>query len=123
MKLLLPINPEHVDSILRGVKKYEFRKVRNRRPIDRIVIYSTAPVSMIVGEAEVTGIVSGSPAEIWARTAEHSGISREFFEAYFRGRSTAFAYRLGMVSRYESPKCLADLGIAGAPQSLVYLPA
>lgn len=122
MKLLLPINPEHVDNIFRGVKKYEFRKVKNRQPVDTIVIYSTAPVSMIVGEAKITDVVGGSPQEIWARTASLSGISKEFFDAYFEGRDTAFAYRLGEVSRYKSPKRLADFGIASAPQSLVYLP-
>ena len=123
MRLLLPIKPEHVDNIFRGVKKYEFRKVKNSRPVEGIVIYSTAPVSMIVGEAEVTDIVGGSPDEVWARTADSSGISKEFFDAYYRGKRTAIAYKLGEVSRYERPKRLADLGIAGAPQSFVYLPA
>ena len=123
MKLLLSINPEHVDNILRGIKKYEFRKVRSRRLVDRIVIYSTAPVSMIVGEVEVTEILGGSPEEVWARTADLSGISKEFFDAYYRGKGMAFAYRLGEVIRYKRPKHLADMGIASPPQSLAYLPA
>jgi len=119
----LPINPEHVENILTGIKKYEFRKVKSRHPVDRIVIYATAPVSMIVGEAEVTATVGGSPEEVWARTADLSGISKEFFDAYFSGKSDAIAYRLGEVTEYERPKHLADIGIASAPQSFVYLPA
>ena len=97
--------------------------MKSRHPVDRIVIYATAPVSMIVGEAEVTGTVGGTPDEVWARTADLSGISKEFFDAYFSGRSVAIAYRLGEVEEYGNPKPLADLGVASAPQSFVYLPA
>lgn len=123
MRLLLSINPEHVDNIFKGTKKFEFRKVRSRHPVDRIVIYATAPVSMIVGEAEVTDTVGGTPEEVWARTADLSGISKEFFDAYYSGRRAAIAYRLGEVEEYGSPRPLADLGVASAPQSFVYLPA
>jgi len=41
----LSINPEHVENVLRGTKKFELRKVGSRRPVDRIVIYRTAPVA------------------------------------------------------------------------------
>lgn len=119
----MSINPEHVENILRGTKKYEFRKVRSRRRVDRIVIYSTAPVGMVVGEAEVTETVGGSPEEVWKQTAEYSGIAKEFFDRYYRGREKAFAYRLGDVTKYKSPKRLADVGVAFAPQSFVYLPS
>ena len=123
LKLLLSINPEHVENILRGTKKFEFRKVGSRRPVSRIVIYSTAPVSMIVGEVEVTGTVGGSPEEVWQQTAEFSGISKEFFDSYYAGKEKAIAYRLGEVRKYESPKRLADVGVTSAPQSFVYLPS
>ena len=123
LKLLLSINPEHVENILRGTKKFEFRKVGSRHPVSRIVIYSTAPVSMIVGEVEVAGTVGGSPEEVWQQTAELSGISKEFFDSYYTGRDKAIAYRLGEVSEYKTPKRLADVGVASAPQSFVYLPS
>jgi len=79
------------------------------------VIYSTAPVSMIVGEVEVTGTVGGSPEEVWQQTAELSGISKELFDSYYAGKEKAIAYRLGEVSKYESPKRLADVGVTSAP--------
>ena len=87
------------------------------------MIYSTAPVSMIVGEVEVTGAVGGSPEEVWRQTAELAGISKEFFDRYYAGRDEAIAYRLGEVRKYETPKRLAEVGVASAPQSLVYLPS
>jgi predicted transcriptional regulator len=123
LKLLLSINPEHVENILQGTKKFEFRKVASRHPVTRIVIYSTAPVGKVVGEVQVTGTVWGSPEEVWQLTAEHSGISREFFDSYYGGKTTAVAYRLGKVKRYRRPKRLVELGVATAPQSFVYLSA
>jgi predicted transcriptional regulator len=123
LRILLPINPEHVENIFRGVKKFEFRKVRNRRPVDRIVIYATAPVSMIVGEAEVKDTVDGTLSDVWAATAAYAGISREFFDSYYEGRDSAFAYRLGRVDAYKRPRHLAEVGVSNAPQSFVYLGA
>lgn len=122
MRLLLSINPEHVENILAGRKKYEFRKVASRQAPTRIVIYSTAPVSMVVGEAEILAVLGGSPEEIWDATAEDSGISKEFFDCYYEGRSRAIAYQLGQVTEYVRPKRLADFGVTSPPQSLVYLP-
>ena len=40
-KLLMSINPEHVENILAGRKKFEFRKTKCKEQIDSIVIYST----------------------------------------------------------------------------------
>jgi len=56
-KVLMSINPEHVDNIMSGKKVFEFRKVKCKRKIDSIVIYSTAPVMKIVGEVEVVGLI------------------------------------------------------------------
>ena len=39
-KMLLSINPEHVANILSGKKKFEFRKVRCKEDVDKIVIYA-----------------------------------------------------------------------------------
>ena len=52
-KVLMSIKPEFVDAILTGKKKYEYRKVKCKQPIDRIVIYSTSPIMKIVAEVEV----------------------------------------------------------------------
>ncbi len=118
---LLSINPQHVKRILDGTKRFEFRKVRTRREITRIVIYSTSPVGLVVGEAEVMEVVEGDPAEVWEATHAAAGITREFFDQYYAGRDRAVAYRLGEVSEYAQPKTLAELGVASAPQSFAYL--
>ena len=44
-QMLLSINPEHVENILLGTKRFEFRKVRCKYEVSKIIIYATAPVS------------------------------------------------------------------------------
>ena len=46
---------------------------------------------------------------------------KEFFDEYFQDRKIAYAYKLGKVKRYETPKTLLDYGIKAAPQSFVYI--
>lgn len=69
-KMLLSINPEHVENILSGIKRYEFRKVRCRSDVDKMLIYSTAPVMMVVGEAEIVSIIEDEPEIVWELTSD-----------------------------------------------------
>ena len=54
VKVLMSINPLHAEKILSGTKKYEFRKIRCKKPIDTIVIYVTAPIYILDDEFETT---------------------------------------------------------------------
>jgi predicted transcriptional regulator len=119
--MLLSINPQHVQNILNGTKRYEFRKVRCRPEVDSIVIYATAPVGRVVGEVELIGTHRGSLDDVWERTARYSGISRSFYEAYYSGCDMAVAYELGQVLIYEEPLLLHELGVSHAPQSFMYI--
>lgn len=120
-KMLLSINPQHVEKILNGQKKFEFRKVRCRADVDNIVIYATSPIMQIVGEADVIEIIQDSLDVVWEITSEYAGISRRFYDEYYQGKDKAVAYKLGKVKRYERPLQLSDLGIGFAPQSFVYI--
>ena len=62
--ILISINPEHVENIFNGTKKYEYRKIKCKQDIDKIIIYSTSPIMKIVGEAKVEEILEGSPEKI-----------------------------------------------------------
>ena len=117
----MSINPEHVDNILSGTKKYEFRKTRCKEDIDSIIIYSTFPIMKVVAEVEVKEIIEGTPQVIWNKTQTAAGIDKLFFDRYYLGRSTAVAYALGKVKKFSTPKLLADYGIRTAPQSYVYV--
>lgn len=84
-KILLSINPEHVENIFNGNKKYEYRKIKCKEKVDKIIIYSTAPIMQVVGEAEVKKILEDTPEEIWKITQNESGINLEFFKNTIRG--------------------------------------
>ena len=120
-KILLSIKPEFADKIISGEKKFEYRTHIPSRPINSIVIYSTSPVGRIIGEVEVIDVISGSPSSLWERTKAESGISREKYREYFKGRKRAYAFKLGQVNRFESDVCLKNYGVTKAPQSFIYL--
>lgn len=120
-QMLLSINPEHVDNILSGKKKYEFRKVRCRNEISSILIYATSPVMRVVAEVEIVDIIEDVPQTVWDKTSKYAGITKTFFNQYYKGRTKAVAYELGEVQVYSEPRPLAELGIRHAPQSFVYV--
>ena len=120
-KILISINSEHVAKILSGEKKFEYRTKVAQKDVDTFVIYETAPIKRVVGEVKILGVLALSPEGLWAKTKDDSGISKSFFDAYFQGRSVAYAYHLGEVKVYESPRELSIYGIKAAPQSFVYL--
>lgn len=119
--MLLSINPVHVEKILEGTKKYEYRKVVSRKDVTKILIYSTTPVKKVIGEADVSNILIDAPENIWKKTKDCSGISKSFFDSYYNGKNLAVAYEIKNVRKYERSKNLSDYGIKTAPQSFLYL--
>ena len=120
-KLLMSINPQHVNNILDGTKKFEFRKTKCKEKIDSIIIYSTSPIMRVVAEVEVKDVIEDTPQAVWSKTQTAAGIDKLFFDRYYKGRSTAVAYVLGNVNKFPTPKLLADYGVKSAPQSYVYV--
>lgn len=123
MKILISINPEHVAKILSGEKKYEYRTKAAKKDVDSLIIYETTPVKRIVAEAEIIEVLCLSPEDLWKETKRYSGISKSFYDEYFKGRKIAYAYRLGKVKAYDNPLELSDYGVKAAPQSFVYINA
>lgn len=120
-KILLSIDPVFVGKILDGTKRFEYRRKKAKKDVGKIVIYETRPSRKIVAEAEVLEVLASPPEELWTSTKDKSGTDKEFYDRYFKGCKTAFAYKLGKVTRYETPRSLADYGIKTAPQSFIYL--
>ena len=119
--ILLSINPEYADKILAGSKKYEFRKKLAHKTVDKIMIYSTAPIMKVVGEVEVLKTISSSPSALWEYTKKSAGITRDKFRKYFKGCKVAYAYELGKVIQYNPPKELGEFNVDLPPQSFIYL--
>ena len=52
-KILISINPEHVEKIIAGIKRYEFRTKVAKRDIDAIIIYCTYPTKKVLAEVKI----------------------------------------------------------------------
>ena len=120
-KILISINPEHVQNIIAGIKKYEYRKIAAKQDISSIIIYETTPVKKIVAEVEIVDVLMMSPNALWNETKLASGISKDYFDAYFKNREVAYDYKLGTIKVYDRPRELAEFGLKFAPQSFVYV--
>ena len=120
-RILISINPEHVENIISGKKKYEFRKIAAKQDISSIIIYETTPIKRIVAEAEILDVIMLPPEQLWKETKQSAGISKMYFDEYFQGRHIAYAYKLGKITVYKEPKRLVDFGVKAAPQSFVYV--
>ena len=120
-KILMSIHPEHVEKILSGEKQYEYRTKAAKKDVESLIIYETTPIKRVVAEAKIIEVLKLPPEDLWEASKEHSGISKEFFDKYFQGRKTAYAYRLGEIKEYDTPRELSFYGLKAAPQSFVYI--
>ena len=103
MKVLLSIKPEFVREIFAGNKKFEYRKTIFTKNVDKVVVYSTKPEGMIVGEFTVEKIIEQEPKELWEQTQNDSGITKKFFDQYFEGRKKGYALKISSPKLYENP--------------------
>lgn len=94
------------------------------QPIAAILPPPRYPGAATLGEFEVGGVLCEKPKDLWERTKEASGITREFFDSYFDGREQAMAIAVKNPKRYATPKSLKDVsGSLTPPQSFQYLAA
>lgn len=97
--------------ILNGTKTLEYRRTmpRDYFNVTRMWIYETAPVKMVVARAEVS-VWNGSVFD-----ENRGGISRDEFDAYFKGAKYAFGIHI------KRPLKLDRFGISRPPQSWMYV--
>ena len=120
-EIILSINPEYVDKIITGKKRFEYRTKIPKKEVDKIIIYCTFPTMKILAEADIKKILALPPKELWERTKKRSGISEEKYFEYFKGRDIAYAFALGKINKFAQPKELSDFGCMNPPQSFVYV--
>ncbi|HMJ67365.1 MAG TPA: hypothetical protein VK508_00640 [Cyclobacteriaceae bacterium] len=122
MKVLLSIKPEYANKIFDGTKKYEFRKIMFRNSnITTVVVYSSSPVQQVIGEFEIDNILSSAPKDVWTKTKEFSGISKELFFEYFADKEVAHAIKIKSVKKYKKPLNIKSEFNVSPPQSYLYL--
>lgn len=122
MKVLLSIKPKYADKIFAGTKKYEFRRnIFKNRDIKTVVVYASSPVQKVIGEFEIETILSKDIDQLWNLTGQESGINKDFFFEYYKGRDSGFAIKIKKALRYEIPLDLKRDFNLTPPQSFVYI--
>lgn len=119
--LLLPIRKEYSDCIFNRTKTYEYRRTFPKIALDTILVYESRGSGLVVGEVKVEEIISLPKADLWLRTFESGGITKDQFEEYFKDREMGYAIRIGETIKYEHGKSLAEFGLRRAPQNYVWI--
>ena len=122
MTALLSIKPEFAEAIFDGTKKFEFRKVKFRKNVDKVKVYATKPVGKIIGEFMIDDILEASPEELWDKTSMDAGIDKERYLKYFSGKNTGFAIKIKHANKYKKAICpYLEYPNFVAPQSFTYI--
>lgn len=122
MNVILSIKPEFVEKIFSGEKKYEYRKILFKQKVDTVYIYASRPISKIVGDFKIEEIICDKPENIWQSTKRQSGITKKFFDKYYKGKNKAVALKIKDCEEYEvaiNPESLVPN--FKVPQSFIYI--
>ena len=123
MNVILSIRPTFCKMIFSGQKKYEYRKrVFTRSDVDKVYVYATKPICRIVGYFTIDEVIDDKKNDLWEKTHKDGGISKEYFDAYFKNSDTAYAIKIGQVVKLDTPidpkSVIKDFH---APQNFMYV--
>lgn len=121
MRALLSIKPIFADRIFEETKKFEFRRSIFKQPVTKVVVYASAPTSLVVGEFDVDAVIYDDLDKLWATTKQHAGIPKHYFYHYFQGKNKGYAIKIGKVYRYKETISLQQKYGIQPPQSYLYL--
>ena len=101
--MLLSLKPRYADRIFDGLKKVELRRRIVSHIEDRdVFVYVSSPIMALRGGFRVGDFWHDTPEKIWSRVSEFASIDKQDFDAYFEGRTVAYAFEVTNV--WESPK-------------------
>lgn len=122
MKVILSIKPYYAEKILTGEKTYELRKSIFRVPdIKTVIIYASSPISRIIGEFEVDGIIHEEVTTLWKKTKEFAAVDKSFFDEYFSNKEKGYAIKIKNTKRYNKTYNIKEKYGITAPQSFSYI--
>ncbi len=117
--ILISINPPHVDKILSGIKKCEYRTRSPKKEVNRMIIYETSPIKRVVAECELENVLTLPKEELWLKTKNLSGTTKDRFDNYFSKQDNATGFIIKNISKCD--RSLDEYGIKFVPQSNIYL--
>lgn len=103
MNVLLSIKPKYIEKIIKGNKRYEFRKFIFKKNVDEVWIYATSPTKKIVGTFVIGDIIRDAPDNLWKKFNGLSGMSEKEFFDYFIGRGVGFALKIEYMKLFKVP--------------------
>ena len=124
--VLVSVRPEYASKIFDGEKTVELRRKFPESPVvgSVVLIYSSSPISAIIGSAQIKAVRKLPVVQIWAQHGKEACISKKDFDAYFKGLRHGFAILLTNAQLLKERIGIAELqqqfGIA-PPQSYRYL--
>lgn len=124
MSVLLSIKPKYVKAMIKGNKKYEFRKSiwKTKKKINRVYIYSSAPIKKIIGIFTIKDIIEDNPSNLWIKFGEFSGIQEDEFFNYFKSSKKAFAIEIDAIEIFKKPiDPFREFSNFKPPQSFYYI--
>lgn len=122
MNVLLSINPKHIDTILSGEKKYEFRKSPFKKDVNKVYIYSTSPIKKVVGLFQVGRIIKDAPSNLWNECKESSGLEHFEFFNYFKNKKIGYAIEIKEFTEFVIPLDPREMFANFVPpQSFIYI--
>ena len=102
--LLLSLKPHYSDLIFEGLKKAELRRRSLMHMKGRdVFIYVTSPAMELRGGFRVGEVWSGTPEQVWSTVSGSAGVDKDDFDAYYAGRSIAYALEVTEVWQYANP--------------------
>lgn len=124
-KLLISVRPQYAEKILAGEKTVELRR---RFPVTasgmNALLYSSSPVSAVVGAATIKRVTKIRVTQIWKNHGDEACISRKDFDEYFFDLDFGFVLSLRDVQPFGchlTSSLLHDMYGIVPPQSYRYL--
>ena len=108
--VLLSVRPRFSDALLDGTKTVEMRRRSMRFHAGTLcLLYASSPTRSLTGALRVAAIDHGTPDELWRRHGPRTALTRDEYDAYLDGRSTACALLVAAVIPFHTPVPLAEL--------------
>jgi predicted transcriptional regulator len=108
--LVLSMKPQYADKIFGNKKVVEIRKSFSSKWVGKkAVIYSSHPVSSLVGEVRIGAVSRETPQSVWERSSEEIGCDYEEYKSYVGDARSVWSIELGEAKSYKTPLGLANV--------------